>query len=178
MKQIAPAVGPTTIILPILNGMAHLNLLNASYAVNRVLGGASYISATLDVRGRVVHTPTPRDHLTFGEISGGSGKRTRALTAFFDGADFNAEASDTMMQAMWEKWVVLATSAAITCMMRASIGTLLQLRAEGKPSRGCSANAVRWQPLVASHLSSFSRILHDRGYNGWVAVEGVDAARH
>jgi 2-dehydropantoate 2-reductase len=41
------------------------------------------------------------------------------------GAGCNARASDVMMLEMWEKWVGLATTAGITCLMRASIGDIV-----------------------------------------------------
>jgi 2-dehydropantoate 2-reductase len=43
----------------------------------------------------------------------------------FDGANFLPRASDRILQEMWEKWVVLATLAGMTCLMRGSVGDLL-----------------------------------------------------
>jgi 2-dehydropantoate 2-reductase len=54
MDQFAPTVGPTTAILPILNGMAHLDSLSARFCAEHVLGGKAIISAALDGEGRVV----------------------------------------------------------------------------------------------------------------------------
>ncbi len=124
MPEFAPAVGPNTTILPILNGMAHIERLSAQFGADRVLGGTAYISAGLDAAGRVVHV-FPNHDLVFGEIPGGSSDRTRALEAFFDGTGFNARASDMVMQDMWEKFVQLGLGGGITCLMRASLGDIL-----------------------------------------------------
>ena len=51
MAAFAPAVGPETLILPLLNGMHHLDLLDARFGASSVLGGQCLISATLDALG-------------------------------------------------------------------------------------------------------------------------------
>jgi 2-dehydropantoate 2-reductase len=124
MDEFAAAVGPNTMILPILNGLGHMDRLTARFGSGRVLGGMSNISAGLDADGRVVQF-LPNHDLTFGEIGGGISDRTRNLEAFLKGADINGRASELIMQDMWEKFVQLSTVAGITCLMRASIGTIL-----------------------------------------------------
>jgi len=124
MDQLAPAVGPTTVIVPLLNGMAHLGSLSARFGAERMMGGTAIISGTLDSEGRVVLF-LPNHDLTFGELAGGTSDRTSALLAFFVGAGFNARASTVILQDMWEKWTNLSTTAGITCLMRASLGDIL-----------------------------------------------------
>jgi 2-dehydropantoate 2-reductase len=124
MDQFAPAVGPSTMILPILNGMGHLDRLSTRLGAGHVLGGMANISAGMDAEGRIVQFFPNRD-LVFGEVAGGSSDRTRALEACFDGAGFNGRASEVVMQDMWEKFVQLGLGAGITCLMRASIGDIL-----------------------------------------------------
>jgi 2-dehydropantoate 2-reductase len=124
MDQFAPAVGPDTAILPVLNGIGHLDRLSARFGAEHVLGGMANISAGVDAEGRIVQF-IPLHDLVFGEMSGGSSDRTRGLQACFEGAGFNATASDAVMQAMWEKFAQLGLGAGITCLMRASIGDIL-----------------------------------------------------
>jgi 2-dehydropantoate 2-reductase len=124
MDQFAPAVGPNTVILPILNGIGHLDRLSARFGAEHVLGGMANISAGVDAEGRVVQF-FPNHDLVFGELSGSFSDRTRALEACFDGAGFNGRASDAVMQDMWEKFVQLGLVAGITCLMRASFGDIL-----------------------------------------------------
>jgi 2-dehydropantoate 2-reductase len=126
MEQFAPAVGPATAILPVINGMSHLDRLSARFGAERVLGGMAIISATLDTDGRVVQL-LPAHDLVFGELAGGFSDRSRALSAVLDGAGFNVRASDVVMQDMWEKWAGLATNAGITCLMRASLGDIISV---------------------------------------------------
>jgi 2-dehydropantoate 2-reductase len=123
MEEFAPAVGPNTMIVPILNGLGHLNRLIARFGAGRVLGGLSNVSAGLDADGRVVQF-MPNHDLTFGEVKGGISERARAIEALLKGAAINGRASEIVMQDMWEKFVQLSTVAGITCLMRASIGTI------------------------------------------------------
>jgi 2-dehydropantoate 2-reductase len=124
MEDFAPAVGPGAMILPILNGMAHLDRLSARFGAERVLGGVGRVSATLDAEGRVVIFGADGS-LTFGELAGGRSPRTRSLLEFMEDCGFVAECSETMLHDMWEKWTMLATLAGGTCMMRARIGDIL-----------------------------------------------------
>lgn len=124
LDQFAPAVGPETAILPILNGMAHLDTLSARFGAERVLGGTALITATLDADGRVT-LMAPIHDLIFGEIAGGFSERTRALSALLGVSGFNAKPSDMVLQDMWEKWASLGTGAGMCCLMRASIGDIV-----------------------------------------------------
>jgi 2-dehydropantoate 2-reductase len=124
MDQFAPAVGPNTMILPILNGMGHFDRLSARFGAGHILGGMANISAGMDAEGRIVQF-IPNHDLVFGEIPSGSSSRIRALEACFEGAGFDGRASDAVMQAIWEKFVQLGLGAGITCLMRASIGDIL-----------------------------------------------------
>jgi 2-dehydropantoate 2-reductase len=124
MDQFAPAVGPETSILPVLNGMGHIDRLSAKFGAKHVLGGMANISAGLDSEGRVTQF-IPNHDLIFGEVAGGITDRIRAAEVAIGGAGFDARASDAVMQDMWEKFVQLGLGAGITCLMRASIGDIL-----------------------------------------------------
>jgi 2-dehydropantoate 2-reductase len=124
MAAFAPAVGPDTAILPLLNGMRHLDALDARFGPERVLGGECLISTTLDADGRVVHL-NETHALLFGERDGVRSARAEAIAAAFAGAKFDSRLSDAILQEMWEKWVFIATAAGITCLMRAAVGDVV-----------------------------------------------------
>ncbi|MDM0035276.1 2-dehydropantoate 2-reductase [Variovorax sp. J22P271] len=125
----APAVGPETAILPLLNGLRHLDRLTERFGYQRVLGGLGVISAALDARGEVLHLS--RDHqLAFGELDGVRSARVDAIAAAFASARFDSQPSDRILQAMWEKWVHIATLASATSLMRASVGDIVQAGAQ------------------------------------------------
>ncbi|MBS0426312.1 MAG: 2-dehydropantoate 2-reductase [Proteobacteria bacterium] len=123
MDAIAPAVGPGTAILPLLNGMAHFDRLAQRFGDDKVLGGLCMISASLDEHGRVVHH-NDLDGLTFGERGGGRSARIDAIAAQLQGAGFADRLSDDILQDLWEKWLFIASAAALTTLMRASVGAV------------------------------------------------------
>ena len=125
IEAFAPAVGPGTMILPLLNGMAHLDALDARFSRQQVLGGKCLVSVTLHDEGTVVHFNASHS-LTFGERDGGVSPRVEAVLMQLSGAGFDVEVSPDIEQDMWEKWVTLATMAGATCLMRAPIGAIAQ----------------------------------------------------
>ena len=123
MTAIAPVIGPQTMILPILNGMSHLDRLNERFGASHVLGGVAKIAATLTEDGTIKHLNDWR-YLIFGEQSGQISERVMALKAILDTTSLIATASSDIMQVMWEKLVHLSTIAGMTCCMRASVGEI------------------------------------------------------
>jgi 2-dehydropantoate 2-reductase len=123
VAAIAPAVGPNTAIVPLLNGIAHIDLLNEKFGRDRVLGGVAKIAVTLTPEGTIKHLNDWR-YITFGEQSGGLSERVLALKAVFDKSAAVASAVDNIMQIMWEKIVHLSTVAGMTCLMRANLGEI------------------------------------------------------
>jgi len=124
MDQFAAAVGADTMILPILNGLKHIDALTARFGAARVLGGLANVSAGLDADGRVVQFMANQT-VVFGEIEGTLSKRALALETLLQVPGIDVRASETIMHDMWEKFVQLSTVAGITCLMRASIGDIL-----------------------------------------------------
>lgn len=124
IEDMAPAVGPGTMIVPLLNGMRHLDLLDARFGVERVLGGQCVIAATLDAHGVVRHLNASHS-LTFGERDGTRSSRVERVLATFEGARFEPRLSTTVLQDMWDKWVFLASLAGMTCLMRAPVGDIV-----------------------------------------------------
>jgi 2-dehydropantoate 2-reductase len=124
IKSFAPAVGPNTSIIPLLNGMLHLDVLDQKFGAERVLGGLCAIAVTLNEAREVVHL-MPMQSLTFGERDGKMSNRVRAIAEIFAGGNCGATASEHIMQDMWEKWVFLASLAASTSLMRTSVGNIL-----------------------------------------------------
>src|SRR4051794_24231707 len=124
MQSFAPAVGPQTAIIPMLNGMLHLDILDKKFGRERVLGGLCAIAATLNEKREVVQLQ-PMQSLNFGERDGKMSDRVKAIAKVFASGNFGSVASEQIIQDMWEKWVFLATLAASTCLMRTSVGNIL-----------------------------------------------------
>jgi len=124
IKSFAPAVGERTAIIPLLNGMRHLDVLDKKFGASRVLGGLCLTAVTLNEKREVVQLG-PVQSLGFGERDGKMSDRVRAIADVVRSCNFDGAASETVLQDMWEKWVFLASIAASTSLMRAPIGMIL-----------------------------------------------------
>jgi 2-dehydropantoate 2-reductase len=124
VRSFAPAVGAQTAIIPLLNGMLHLDVLDHKFGREHVLGGLCAIAVTLNEHREVVQL-APMQSLNFGERDGKLSDRVRAIAEVMASGKFGAVASEHVVQEMWEKWVFLASLAASTSLMRAPVGAIL-----------------------------------------------------
>jgi 2-dehydropantoate 2-reductase len=123
IEAIRPAMSGNALLLPLLNGLRHLDALDQVFGADKVLGGLCHISVALESDGSISQVGT-LDRLTFGARSG--------MPEIPDGVRFglqkmNAETvqSDDILGAMWNKFTMLSALAGITCLMRASIGQIV-----------------------------------------------------
>ena len=124
IKSLAPAVGPNTSIIPLLNGISHLDVLDRKFGREHVLGGLCSIAVTLNEKREVVQL-APMQSLGFGERDDTMSARVKAIAEVFARGNCGAAPSEHVMQDMWEKWVFLASLAAATCLMRTSVGNIM-----------------------------------------------------
>src|SRR5207244_4205441 len=124
MNDFAAAVGPETMIFPVLNGMRHVDLLAKRFGEHAVIGGVCLVAAEIDDQGHIVQLADVQQ-LVYGERNGESTPRLKTLDATLQGAGFDARLSTDIMQEMWEKWIQLASLGAITCLMRGAIGEIV-----------------------------------------------------
>jgi len=124
MHSFAPAVGEATAVLPLMNGLSHIDALKAHFGAHRVLGGVCLISAALDADGTVRHF-NDLHTLLFGELDGSRSPRVQSIAADFSKANFDGRLSTQIVQDLWEKWLFIAAAAGMTCLMRASIGDIV-----------------------------------------------------
>lgn len=142
MEDMAKAVGPETMILPVLNGMLHIDELIERFGRQTMLGGLCRVAGMLDAQGRIVQMNKIHD-LVYGELDGTVTTRIEALDAVLQGAGFDARLSTHVELDMWEKWTMLASLAGITCLMRGTIGEI-------EAAHGGAAFALRFVDEVSS----------------------------
>jgi len=127
IASIGGAVGPNTLILPLLNGMAQLPRLEQAFGSTRVLGGTCYIASTLGADGSILHLGKFQG-ITCGPRAGNhahAGALLQELAQAYARVTVECKVSADIEQDMWEKFVLLASLAAMTCLMRASVGEIL-----------------------------------------------------
>lgn len=127
METIRSAVDERTAILPVLNGISHIETLRNAFDPKRVLGGFAKIQVSLAPDGRIRHLNDWR-WLTFGEITGGMSPRVEQIAVALGAAPgMVATAVPDIMAQMWEKLVHLGTSALCTVLMRANVGEIARV---------------------------------------------------
>src|SRR5580704_9871151 len=167
IAAIRPAAGPGTAILPLLNGLVHLDRLEAVFGAGSVLGGVAYVGASLQPDGDIRHH-NRLSGIAFGERAGGVSERARAISAEFEGSKVSAPPSDNVMLDMWEKFVMITTMAGMNCLMRGTIGEImaaddgealmLQLFAENQAVAAAAGFAPR-----PSYREQISQMLTEKG---------------
>lgn len=134
VEAIAPAVGPETVVLPLLNGVRHLDALDARFGAERVLGGSVHIMVTMAADGTIRHL-NKLQRFVMGARSEAQRDAAARLHAALEPGGFKPELSADVMQDMWEKFTMLATFAGLTCVMRASVGQIMEAE-EGEAIAG------------------------------------------
>jgi len=123
IEDMAPAVGPDTMIYPALNGMRHIDTLTRRFGDRPVLGGVCMVVADLDEQGRIVQM-NPTQKLIYGERSGEITSRIRLFDETLRDSGFDTELSTNITYAMWQKWVMIASLGLITCLLNGPIGEI------------------------------------------------------
>ena len=123
MDDIAPAVGPHTMVMPILNGMRHFAALDARFGAERVLGGTVRVVSDLDPQGRVLQM-SPLDEKSYGERSRERSPRILAVDAALQDAGFSAMLQPDIVATLWLKWTILASMGASCVLARGNAGQI------------------------------------------------------
>ncbi len=124
LDAIAPAMGPKTFVLPLLNGVAHIDVLDALFGADRVIGGVAHIVATLAADGSIQHL-NPIHTLTAGGRNAATQQAAADFIRLCETATFDAALSSDIISTLWDKWAFLATLAAVTTLTQGSIGQVM-----------------------------------------------------
>ena len=122
LKSIAKA-STRGVILPFLNGLTHLNSLDRMFGKDRVMGGVAHIAATISESGSVKQL-TELSSLTIGPRTPEQEALSKAFFELCNKADFDSFYKENIEQALWDKWVFLASLAGMTTACRGSIGDI------------------------------------------------------
>ena len=167
LDDLAPAVGPDTAVVPFLNGLDHMRVLNERFGPQRVLGGVVVVATTLAADGTIVQL-APGASLTIGEQDGPPTARTEGIAALLSGAGFTFDVTSDIVSAMWRKWVFIASIGALTCLFRGTIGEVAAAPggSEVGPAilgEAASVAAAAGHPLPPPDRDALIRLLTDPG---------------
>jgi 2-dehydropantoate 2-reductase len=111
------------VFLPFLNGLDHIQQLDAKFGKDRVMGGVAQIAATISKTGAVKQL-TDLHMLTVGHRSAAHEQIARDFFALCENAGFDRLYSENIEQSLWDKWVFLASLAGMTTICRGHVGKI------------------------------------------------------
>jgi 2-dehydropantoate 2-reductase len=187
MDDIAPGIGPDSVVLPFLNGLGAYSLLDQRFGRARVLGGVAYIAVQMDADGAIRHLG-PGDSVLAGARGDATGGAAQALFALLQAGPGTRTWTPDIVQALWDKWAMLAAGAALTCLMRGTVGQILataggQALAERMIAECEAVAAADGYPIRGEGAARTRKLLLDPA-SGWMAsmmrdiVQGATRIEH
>jgi 2-dehydropantoate 2-reductase len=126
IEAIAPAVGANTTVVPLLNGMRHIDVLAARFGDAKVVGGLARVGVVMTADGVILHT-SPFAAISVGERDGKSARASLVeLDAAIKKSGVDGGLHQNIVQDLWDKWIMLASLAAMSCLMRGTVGDILE----------------------------------------------------
>ena len=124
MDAIAPAIGPDSMVLPVINGLRQVELLQERFGENNVFGGVCYAGASLDPDTGVITHFGGFHRIPFGELDGSMTPRAEAVAALGGQVKFDFELRTDIMQAMWDKFAGQGTLSSANILTRSVVGDI------------------------------------------------------
>ena len=112
-----------SIIIPLLNGYAHMEQLRNKFPNARLFGGIAHIFSTLNDEGEIHHFNDIHS-LTFGHLSKADETDGRRFFDSCSSANFSIKYSNDIVVELWHKWVLITTVAGATTLFNATIGEI------------------------------------------------------
>jgi 2-dehydropantoate 2-reductase len=122
LQQLAPLVGPDTIVIPFQNGVESVDTLVRTVGKSHVAGGTAYIAAVISEPGTIRHTAMER--LIFGPLASPAPGRLTELLGACLRAGLDATLSDRIQVDIWSKFARLSVFSGMTAVTRCPIGPL------------------------------------------------------
>ncbi|MBS4207313.1 2-dehydropantoate 2-reductase [Bacillus sp. FJAT-50079] len=123
IADLKPFIGEKTVIIPLLNGVAHLALLKETFSDQSVIGGLCFIETTLNENGEIIQT-SDADRLVFGELGDPNSERIQRIADAFSGTKADFTLSNHIEQDIWYKYSFITVLSGVTTLMRAPIGPI------------------------------------------------------
>jgi 2-dehydropantoate 2-reductase len=122
-RSLLPIMGPQTGIISFQNGVQKDDVLRQIFGAAAVMGGVAYMATTVARPGVIAQTGTMQ-RMVFGEYDGSCSQRAQALLAAAKAGGINAEISDDIRRAIWEKFCFLVGLSGSTTSIRLPLGPI------------------------------------------------------
>jgi 2-dehydropantoate 2-reductase len=167
VEDLAPAVGPDTLIVPVLNGMRQIDVLVDRFGEDTVLGGIAYVMTTIDESGDILRL-AGMHRLVYGRRDGSIDDRVRAVDAALSDAGFDTALSDRVLSAMWSKWTLIASLGAVNVLGGGTVGEVAAAPggptlAEAVITEATSVATAAGHPVPDKELAVYRDMLTKQG---------------
>lgn len=163
LDAIAPAVGKGTIVLPLLNGMRHFEVISDRFPEAIVPAGTCFISTRVEENGLIRHLSDVHI-IVYGPRSLEQKLACERLESVLGNAGFEIRHSQDILQEIWEKWLFIASMAAMTCLMRSTIGDIVaaggaEIARQLMDEASAIASAAGYPPRQAAYDFALERLI-------------------
>jgi 2-dehydropantoate 2-reductase len=122
-KTLAPLVGASTTVVPLLNGVEAGEILKRHLPSQAVVGGLCALVTYIEAPG-VIRQESQQRRLVVGEWQGGPSERLSWLVDAWKAHGVDAALSPDIEAALWTKFLFIASMGGITALARATIGAV------------------------------------------------------
>ena len=150
MDAIAPAVTERTVIVPVLNGVRHIDVLTERFGRGRVLGGLTIINAALLPDGTIQQSQMRINITMIGEFDGQLSDRCKAIKTALEAGGISVQVVDNILVMMWEKFLGFACNAVVASLTRSRAGVV--------------ARTVDGAPFVSAVIGECVKVVTALGY--------------
>jgi 2-dehydropantoate 2-reductase len=151
IDAIAPAMGEQSVVVPVLNGVRHIDVLTERFGAGRVLGGLTVINAALMSDGTIQQSQVRVNITAIGELDGRASSRCAAIKAALEEGGIPVQLPENILAAMWEKFFGFACSATIASLSRSRAGVI--------------ARAADGASFVSAVIAECTRVVTAAGYS-------------
>jgi len=167
VEDLAPAVGPQTLIVPVLNGMRQIDVLVERFGEDAVLGGIAYVMTTIDADGDILRL-AGMHRLAYGRRDGSLDDRVREVHATLSDAGFDTALSERILPAMWSKWTFISALGALCVLGGGTVGEVNGVPggtelAEAVLAEGAAVAAAAGNPVADKELDAYRSMLTEAG---------------
>lgn len=124
IDKIDPALVSNAVVIPLLNGLGHYELLRTKFGGNVVAATIGLIEAASKAPGHIVHSSGQPPQLEMASDHGVSTERLAVLTHSLIQAGINASVLDSEAQVIWRKLARLNAIAATTAAAQEPLGVV------------------------------------------------------
>ena len=120
-QAIKPLIGDNTVVISLQNGIDAAERIGSAVGMERMLGGATWLSAAIEAPGRIGQYSQFR-RIALGELDGRITPRAQAVASAFATTPAVVELVPNIRQMLWTKFVFISAISALGGLTRVSMG--------------------------------------------------------